>query len=372
MNFIVSSSSLLKHLQNVSGVLSTNNVLPILEDFLFEVEQNQLIITATDLETVMKVKLEIEAKETGKICIPGRILLDYLKSNADQPLTFHINTESFAIDITSDNGKYKIVGEDAENFPKSPQPDESTSFTIASGLLSAAVSKTLLAVGNDELRAAMTGVYFELDPDSITFVATDAHRLIKYKYTGVSCPKEDNFIVPKKPLTLLKNVLPNNDTPLKITYNRSHFFVEYDEVELICRLIDARFPDYRVVIPNNNPYKLTLNTADFQNALRRVGIFANKSTNLVGLSITGSDLQLKAQDLDFSFEGNERMNCRYDGEDMEIAFNARFLSDMLNAAKSKEIQMELSTPGGAGIIRPIEKKENEDLLILLMPLRLKN
>ncbi len=372
MDFIVSSSSLLKHLQNVSGVLSSNNVLPILEDFLFEIENDQLIITATDLETVMKVRLEIEAKETGKICIPGRILLDYLKNNADQPLTFHIDLESQAIDITSDNGKYKIVGEEPDNFPKSPEADETTSFEIPSKVLSSAVQKTLRAVGNDELRAAMTGVYFELGAEDITCVATDAHRLIKYHYSGVSCPKEDNFIVPKKPLNILKSVLPTDDTNLKIKYNDSHFFVSYDEMELNCRLIDARFPDYRVVIPKENPYNLYLNTADFQNALRRVGIFANKSTNQVRLEISGSELQLKAQNLDFDFEGNERMNCRYEGEDMKIAFNARFLVDMLNAAESDEIVMELSTPGAAGIMRPIEKKENEDLLMLLMPLRLKD
>ncbi len=372
MDFIVSSSSLLKHLQNVSGVLSTNNVLPILEDFLFEIETDHLFITATDLETEMKVKLDIEAKESGKICIPGRILLDYLKSNADQPLTFHIDLETYAIDITSDNGKYKIVGEDPENFPKSPEADETTSFKISADILSAAIQKTIHAVGNDELRAAMTGIYFELNPDNLTCVATDAHRLIKYKYTGVSCPKEDNFIVPRKPLTLLKNVLPNNDTPLEIKYNESHLFISFGEMELNCRLIDARFPDYRVVIPNDNPYNLFLNTTDFQKALKRVGIFANKSTNQVGLEITGSELQLKAQDLDFSFEGNERMQCRYEGEDMSIAFNARFLADMLNAAESEEIVMELSTPGAAGIMRPVEKKENEDLLMLLMPLRLKD
>lgn len=371
MNFIVSSSSLLKHLQNVSGVLSSNNVLPILEDFLFEVQKDKLIITATDLETVMKVKLDIEAKETGRICIPGRILLDYLKNNADQPLTFHINPDNYAIDITSDNGKYKIVGEPADEFPKPPVADESTSFTLASGVLSTAIHKCLFAVGTDELRAAMTGVYFELEPEAITCVATDAHRLVKYRYTGVECPQEDSFIVPKKPLNLLKNVLPSNDTVLQITYSKSHLFVEQGDMELICRLIDARYPDYRVVIPKDNPYKLYLNTADFQSALRRVGIFANKSTNLVGLSITGSEMQLNAQDLDFSFEGTERMNCRYEGEDMEIAFSARTLIEMLNAADSDEIEMELSTPGGAGIIRPVEKNENEDLLMLLMPLRLK-
>lgn len=372
MNFIVSSSSLLKHLQNISGVLSSNTVLPILEDFLFEIEKNQLILTATDLETVMKVRLSIEAKEMGKICVPARILLDYLKNNPDQPLTFHINKDTFEIDITSDNGKYKIMGESAENFPKSPEPDESTTFTMQSGALAAAIHKALLAVGNDELRAAMTGVFFELSEKAITFVSTDAHRLIKYYRADVNCPQEDNFIVPKKPLTLLRNILPEDDSELKISYNKNHLFIEHDNIEMICRLIDARFPDYRVVIPQNNPYKLVLNTTDFQHALRRVGIFANKSTNQVGLSISGSELQLKAQDIDLSFEGNERMNCRYDGEDMEIAFNAKFLVEMLNATDSEEIEMELSTPGGAGIIRPLEKSEDEDLLMLVMPLSIKN
>ncbi len=372
MDFIVSSSSLLKHLQNVSGVLSSNNVLPILEDFLFEIKKDKLVITATDLETVMKVKLDIEAKETGEICVPGRILLDYLKSNPDQPLTFHIDPDTLAIDITSDNGKYKVVGEKADDFPKSPEPDESHSFTLSSEVLSAAIQKSLVAVGNDELRAAMTGVYFELEPEALTCVATDAHRLVKYRYTGISCPEEAGFIVPKKPLNLLKNTLPGKGTVLTLTYNKSHLFVAFDELELICRLIDARFPDYRVVIPKDNPYKLFLNTSDFQGALRRVGIFANKSTNQVALSISGSELQLNAQDQDFSFEGNERMNCRYDGEDMEIAFNARFLAEMLSVAGSEEIRLELSTPGGAGIIRPVDKEENEDILMLLMPLRLKN
>jgi DNA polymerase-3 subunit beta len=372
MNFIVSSSTLLRQLQHVSGVISSNTVLPILEDFLFQIEKNKLVVTATDLETVMKVHLEVEAKQAGKVCIPARILLDYLKSNPDQPLTFHVDKTSYTIDITSDNGKYKIMGEDPENFPKDPVPDESTSFTMSCAALGTAIQKTLFAVSTDDLRPAMTGVYFELDPQALTFVATDAHRLMKYVRKDVSCPKEDHFIVPRKPLNLLKGTLPSDDSPLNISYTSSYLFVEHGSAEVICRLIDARFPDYRVVIPKDNPYKLTVNTADFQSALRRVGVFSNKSTNLVGVAITGSELQLNAQDIDFSFEGNERMPCHYDGEDMEIAFNAKFLVEMLNVADSEEVVIELSTPNRAGIILPTEPEEHAELLMLVMPLMLSN
>lgn len=370
MDFIVSSSTLSKELQHVGGVISSNTVLPILEDFLFQIEQNRLVVTATDLETVMKVKIEVESKKAGKVCIPARILLDYLKSNPDQPLNFHIDETTYAIDITSDSGKYKIMGEDAENFPKDPEPDNATTFTTTCKVLSTAIQKTLFAASNDDLRPAMTGVYFELGKESLTFVATDAHRLMKYVRTDIQCPKEEHFIAPKKPLNLLKGALPSDDSELKVSYTPSYLFVEHGSAEVICRLIDARFPDYRVVIPKDNPYKLTVNTADFQSALRRVSVFSNKSTNQVAIAITGSELQLKAQDLDMSNEGNERMSCHYEGEDMEIAFNARSLVEMLGVADSEEVVMELSSPSRAGIISPSDKDGNEDLLMLVMPLML--
>jgi len=216
----------------------------------------------------------------------------------------------------------------------------------------------------------MTGVFFELSKNAIQFVATDAHRLVRYKRSDVKCPNEDNFIVPKKPLNLLKNVLPDNDDEITISYNNNHLFVSHDSTQLICRLIDARFPDYKVVIPSDNPYKLVVNRNDFQSALRRVSVFSNKSTNQVALTISGSELQLAAQDVDFSFEGNERMSCQYDGEDLQIAFNAKFLIEMLGAAESDEVKIELSTPTKAGIIKPTEQNESEDLLMLVMPLML--
>ena len=369
MKFIVSSSQLLKQLQHINGVINANTVLPILEDFLFEVEAGKLTVVATDLETVMRIQLDIEAKESGKVCIPAKILMDSLKNIPDQPLTFTID-KNFGIEITSDNGKYKVMGENPDNFPKEPTADDTTSFTMPSSALVTAINKTLFAVSNDDLRPAMTGVYFELDKTFIQFVATDAHRLVRYKRTDVSCPRADSFIVPRKPLNLLKSALPDNEDEITVSYNSNHLFVKHGTTQMSCRLIDARFPDYKVVIPTDNPYKLVLDKSLFQSALRRISVFSNKSTNQVALNISGSELQLAAQDVDFSFEGNERMRCQYDGEDLTIAFNARFLIEMLNAADTGEVKIELSTPTKAGILKPTEAEEGEDLLMLVMPLML--
>jgi len=371
MKFIVSSSLLSKQLGQINGVINANTVLPILEDFLFEIKDKKLSVTATDLETVMKVQLEVESKVDGKVCVPHKVLSDYLKNIPDQPLTFSID-KNFGIDITSDNGKYKIMGENPDNFPKEPASDDANSFTMPSTAMVSAINKTLFAVSNDDLRPAMTGVFFELSKKQIQFVSTDAHKLVKYIRTDAKATKDDSFIVPRKPLNLLKNSLPDNDDELTISYNSNHLFVTHPNIQLICRLIDARFPDYKVVIPADNPYKLVLNKSDFQGALRRVNVFANKSTNQVALTISGSELQMAAQDVDFSFEGNERMSCQFDGSDLQIAFNAKFLIEMLSAVDTNEISIELSTPTRAGIMKPSEQGENEELLMLVMPLMLNN
>src|SRR5689334_18017313 len=369
MKFIASSSSLLKQLQHIGGVINANTVLPILEDFLFEVEKNKLTVVATDLETVMRVQMDVESQENSRVCIPAKILIDSLKNIPDQPLTFTID-KNFGVEITSDNGKYKVMGENPDNFPKEPAADDTTSFTMSAAALVTAINKTIFATSNDDLRPVMTGVFFELDKKGMQCVATDAHRLVRYKRTEVKCPKTDSFIVPRKPLNLLKSAIPVNDEEITVSYNSNHLFIRQGTTQMSCRLIDARFPDYKVVIPTENPYRLTVNKNDFQSALRRVSVFSNKSTNQVALNISGSELQLAAQDVDFSFEGNERMKCQYDGEDITIAFNARFLIEMLNAADSGEVRLELSTPTKAGIIKPTELDGSEDLLMLVMPLML--
>jgi len=316
---------------------------------------------------VMKIQLDIEAKDSGRVCIPAKILMDSLKNLPNQPLTFDID-KNFGIEITSDNGKYKVMGENPDNFPKEPPADETSSFTMSSHALLTAINKSIYAVSNDDLRPAMTGVYFELEKNGITLVATDAHRLVRYKLNNVKCPKSDSFIVPKKPLNLLKTTLPDNEDEITVSYNSNHLFIKHGTVQLSCRLLDARFPDYKVVIPAENPYRMTINRQDFQSALRRINIFSNKSTNLVTLNISGNEMHLTGQDIDFSFEGNERMACQYNGDDISISFNARFLIEMLGGTESEEVGLELSTPTKAGLLKPVEQDANEDLLMLAMPL----
>ncbi len=367
MKFIVSSGTLLRNLQSISGIISANNVLPILEDFLFDLKKDKLTVVSTDLETMMKVSLDVQSKEEGSLCIQAKVLLEYLKNLPEQPITFDINTKDFGIDITSEQGKYKVVGEDAKSFPTEPKADDTTSFTMAAAELSDGIAKAVIAVSNDDLRPAMSGVFFELGKNSLTFVATDAHRLVRCVKSDVNCPAEDTFIVPRKALNQLKNNL-NTSTEVTISYNKNHLFVQGQDLHLSCRLIDAKFPDYKVVIPADNPYRLVIGKSDFISALRRVSVFSNKTTNQVVLDIVGNNLHLYAQDVDFSFEGNEQLQCQYNGEDMKIAFNAKLLLELVLVLDGDEILFELSTPTRAGLVKPVANKENEDLLMLMMPL----
>ncbi len=369
MRFIVTSTALLKNLQQISGVISANTVLSVLEDFLFDLQGNTLTLTATDLETMMRVQMDVnEAQGDGRICIPSKILMDYLKNLPDQPITFTISEQDLSIEMSSEVGKYRIGGEKADDFPKEPAPVDTTSFTMPSIALIESINKSLFAVSTDTLRPAMTGVFFELAQNSITFVSTDAHRLVQFRRSDINCPVQEGFVVPKKPLQQLRATLPADDTQLQLSYNNSHLFVTSTRLSLSCRLIDARFPDYKAVIPTDNPYRLTVSRVDFLSALRRVNIFANKTTNQVVLDINGNTLQLSAQDIDFSYEGKETLSCQYSGEDMKIAFNARLMIELVNNIEGAEINVELSTPTRAGIFRPVETTENEDVLMLLMPL----
>lgn len=369
MRFIVTSTSLLKNLQQISGVISSNTVLSVLEDFLFELSGNTLSLTATDLETMMRVKMDVtDAQGDGRICIPSKILTEYLKNLPEQPITFNINEQELSIEMASDVGKYRITGERAEDFPKEPEPEDTSSFTIPAIVLSGSIAKTLYAVSNDTLRPAMTGVYFEMAPDSLTFVATDAHRLVQFKRTDINCPAKDGIIVPKKPLQQLRSILPQDLSELTLSYNASHLFLSGPKFSLSCRLIDARFPDYKAVIPTENPYNLTINRADFVSALRRVSIFSNKTTNQVVLDIVGNSVQISAQDIDFSYEGKESLSCQYVGEDMKIAFNAKLMVELVNNLDGNEVVLELSTPTRAGIFKPTEPADGEVMLTLLMPL----
>jgi len=372
MKFIVSSSALLKQLQAISGVLNTNSPLPILENFLFEIIDGELTISASDLETTMTTKVKVEAKDNGKIAIPARILLDTLKTFPEQPLTFSIKEKTLQVEVSSDFGKYKLTGQDGEEFPKIPVIEKSSSIELPSEVLGEAINKTVFATGNDELRPVMSGVYCQLSPDNIIFVATDAHRLVRYTRTDAKSKSASAFIIPKKPLHLLKSCLPSENVKVKIDYNDANAFFTFDNFHLICRLIDGRYPNYEAVIPLDNPNKMTIERESFLNSIKRVAIFSNKTTHQVKFKITGSEIQISAEDVDFNNEANERLKCDYNGQDIEIAFNARFMIDMLSNIGTSEVNMEMSSPNRAGLISPMktDKSANEDVLMLVMPVML--
>jgi DNA polymerase-3 subunit beta len=372
MKFIVSSASLLKQLQLTGGVLSSNNALPILDNFLFDINGNDLSISASDLEITMSAKMQIESKENGKVAIPGKLLIEILKTFPDHPLTFSVNKENFGIEILSDYGKYKLSGFNGEEFPKTPAIEQASTVEINSKVLLGAINKTLFAAGNDELRPVMSGVFCELSQENITFVATDAHKLVRYKRFDSKAGKTSSFILPSKPLTLLRSNIGTKDVAVKVEYNASNAFFSFDNINLICRLIEGKYPNYEAVIPKQNPNKLTIDKALLLNSIKRVSIFANKTTHQVRLKIQGSELNISAEDLDFSNEASERLTCQYEGDDMEIGFNSKFIIEMLSNMDSNSINIEMSAPNRAGIIIPSveERNADEDILMLVMPVML--
>lgn len=371
MKFIASSTDLLKNLQGISGVLSTNNTLPILDNFLFEIKNKELVLSASDLETTMITRMAIESKENGSICIPARILLDTLKTFPNLPLTFTIDEKSFGIEISSDFGKYKLTGYNAVEFPRIPQLEGASNVAITSEILSRALNKTIFATGNDELRPVMSGVYCQLSDADVTFAATDAHKLVRYRRTDCKSDRAASFILPKKAINLLRSQLATTSAVVTVEYNNTNALFSYDDTQLVCRLIDGKYPNYEAVIPKQNPNKLTIERGALLGSLKRVSIFSNKTTHQVRLKIAGSELTISAEDLDFANAASERLTCSYEGEDMEIGFNSRFLIEMLNNLESKEILIEMSAPNRAGILMPTEyDNASENILMLVMPVML--
>ena len=372
MKFIVSSSALLKQLSSINGVITTNPVVPILENFLFEINDGVLTVTASDLQTSMITELEVESKESGNIAVPARILLETLRNLPEQPVTFSIDEETYSVEISSDNGRYKLAGENATDFPKVPAVSDDFSVDMSTDVLASAISNTIFATSNDELRPAMTGVYMNLTDTNTTFVSTDGHRLIRYRRVDVASDNGNTIIIPRKALNLLKTTLPTENTSVTVEFNVSNAFFKFGNIKMICRLIDERFPDYENVIPMDNTNKMTIDRSEFLSSLKRIAIYANKTTHQVRLKITGSELQISAEDLDFANEANERLSCEHDGEDIEIGFNARFLVEMLNNLYTDKVELLLSEPNKAGLIVPTDKDDNEDILMLVMPVMLNN
>ncbi len=371
MRFVVSSTELLKHLNAISRVISSKNTLPILDNFLLKLEGTTLTITASDLETTLITQLELEnSEEDGLIAVQAKIMLETLKEFPEQPLTFVIDPDSLVVEILSANGKYSIVGHNGEDFPSLPNlSDNKHSINLPHDLLLTGINKTLFATADDELRPVMNGIYLEFAPEEVTFVASDAHKLVRYKRSDVKYDNVASFILPKKPASLLKSLLPREDSDVKLEFDQKNAFFTLSGFKLVCRLVEGKYPSYNSVIPLNNPNELLIDRVDFYTTLKRVSVFANQASNLVRLKMTPSQLIVSAQDIDFAISGVETINCEYTGPDMEIGFKSTFLIEILSNLSSEDVKMKLSDHSRAGLLLPAEKElEAEDILMLLMPM----
>jgi len=372
MKFIVSSSYLLKNLQVLGGIINNNNTLPILDNFLFQLDGNSLSVSASDLETTISSSLNVESTEKGSICIPARLLLDTLKTFPEQPLTFTVESNN-TIEISSNHGKYALAYANGEEFPNAIELQDPSTTVFQGDILANAISKTIFATGNDDLRPVMSGVFFQFSSDNLTFVATDAHKLVKYTRMDLKTEKEAEFIMPKKPLNLLKSILAGSDDDVVIEYNDSNAKFIFNSTVMVCRLIDGKYPNYEAVIPKENPNKLSIDRNQFLNSVRRVSIFSNKTTHQIRLKIAGAELNISAEDVDYSNKAEERLTCGYQGDDMQIGFNSRFLTEMLGNLSSDEVSLEMSLPNRAGILTPVDGLEDgEHITMLVMPVMLNN
>lgn len=370
MKFIASSAGLLKQLGALNGVIPNNPIMPILENFLFKVQDSKLVITASDMQISMTAEMNVDNDEDGKVAIPAKMLIETLRNLPEQPVTFVLNTETYTIEIISDKGRYRLAGENADDFPEAPEIKAAEAIELSSEVVSSAIAYTLFAVSNDEMRPAMNGVFVKVDAKGATFVATDSHRLVRYRRSDVAAGVEASVIIPKKALSLLKNALPSDNTPLKMQFNKQNAYFTFGNVKLSCRLIDERYPDYENVIPLNNTNELKVNRTEFISSLKRISIYANKSTNLVKFKMAANSLLVSAEDLDFSNEASENLYAEYTGNDMEIGFQARMFMEMLSNLHSPEILVKMSEPNRATLLQATDAYEQEDVLMLVMPVSL--
>ncbi len=372
MKFNVSSTKLFAQLQAVSRVIASKNSLAILEDVLFDLNGSTLTLTASDGETTIRTSLDVEnAEGAGKVASGARLLLETLKEFSEQPLTFSIDEQNFAVNMVSTNGTYSFVGVNGNEYPEMPATEEDThSVTMSSKMLLDAINKTIFCTADDELRPVMNGIFFDIATDKITMVATDAHRLVRYTNTSVSAAEPISFILPKKPATLLKNILGKDDNEVVITFGQKNAKFEFGQTIVVCRQIEGRFPNYNAVIPQNNQNVVMVDRQTLINACKRVAVFANTGTSLLKLALSENQIKISAQDIDFSTSAEETIACEYNGMPMSIGFKAPFLIEILNAISSTDVKLQLADPARAGLILPTENEENQDLLLLLMPMLL--
>jgi len=372
MKFVVSSTELLGHLQAISRVISSKNTLPILDNFLFSISGNDLEITASDLESTLITRMRLDnITGSGTIALPARILLDTLKEFSEQPLTFDVNPDTMAVVINSENGRFSIVGQNGIDFPVLPviKKEKRFTFNLAADVLLAGISRTLFATADDELRPVMGGILVEASSEKLTFVASDAHKLVRYQRSDAKADDSASFILPKKPASLLKNILPKESGVVTVEFDDRNAFFNLSDYKIVCRLVEGNYPNYNSVIPKNNPRKVRIDRLELYNILRRVSVFSNQASNLVKLQFTPNQITVSAQDVDFSISAYERHKCLYEGDDMEIGFKSVFLLEILSNITSQDVLIELADPTRAGLFLPAEtSNEEEDLLMLLMPM----
>lgn len=381
MRFIINSQHLLKHLNAISGVISsTNNTVPIISCFHVHLEDNKLAIKATDLETTMMCHIELEnaiVDGIDTIAIPAKLLLDVLKNMDDMPLNISVDADTYNVKISSGKGEFNIAGQNAESYPAMPEVKETVQTTLPASVLVNAINKTAFAASTDEMRPLMAGIYCEMTPESTTFVATDAHKLVRYRRNDIHSDEMASFILPRKPVMMVKNILSSNkeEFDVNVEYNNTNVIFSFDNFMVLCRLVEGKYPNYEAAIPKENPNKLTVDRQTFINTLKRVSLFANQSTWQVRLSISERELQISSEDIEFSNKAEESIPCSYEGDPMEIGFNARFLTEMVTNLDTEQILIELSHPSRAGIIFPVSEEEaskGEDILMLVMPVMLAN
>ena len=372
MKFIVSSSKLFQQLQAVGRVIAPKNSLQILEDVLFDLNGSQLTLTASDGETTIRTIVEVESAEgAGKVAFQAKLLLETLKEFSEQPLTFSIDDNNFGLNITSSNGTYSFVGANGNEYPEMPvEADMNGQFALSTTVLLDAINKTIFCTADDELRPVMNGIFFDLNDNKLTMVATDAHRLVRYTNNAVQSAAPVSFILPKKPASILRNVLGKDETEVKVTFGAKNARFEFGQTVIVCRQIEGRFPNYNAVIPQNNQNKVVVDRQTIVNACKRVAVFANTGTSLLKLALSENKIKISAQDIDFSTSAEETIACSYEGAPMAIGFKAPFLIEILASIASNDVLLELADPARAGLILPMENEESQDLLMLLMPMLL--
>lgn len=372
MKFEISSATFLQHLQAISRVINSKNTLPILDCFLLSLNDNVLTVTASDNETRLETKIEVDTAEgNGSLAINAKNLLDPLRELPDQPLKFDINDETLEVYIYYHNGKYNFIGSKGDEYPQPKEiKEDCVTLNIEAQTLFDGINRTLFATADDEMRPVMNGIYFDMTSDNITFVASDGHKLVRVINNEVKSEGRSSFILPKKPANLLRTLLPRESGMVEIKFDENNAYINMTNVIMICRFVEGRYPNYNSVIPQNNPNNVTIDRLMLLNALKRVSIFSNQASSLVKLQFSEDKIVISAQDIDFLTSAEETIQCEYNGTVMSIGFKALFLIDILNNIPSSDVRIELLDPSRAGVILPAENEENEDMLTLLMPMML--